>query len=286
MSAGLTERYLDLSLGRCRYLEGGQGAPVIVLHGMGAFCSADNMAPLVERLARDFSVIAPDLLGFGKGVRELPEGPTFDLVLEHLRELLLALDIKRARWVGHSLGGWLSTLMTYQSPHLVERLVLLCAAGMNKAPAPNIRMAGVPTLAQVRTILSGRFRKPVAEDDAVLNAAAAAGHHALTLPGALTGLDPFLHQMETPVLRERYLLQRRLPLLSVPTLMAFGEGDVFDPYPTWNEEWDALAGDLHRSSKPWTVPGARFARLPTGHFPHIEAPEETAALVREFLQAG
>ncbi len=285
-AANLTEQYLDLSLGRCRYLAGGQGPPVIVLHGMGAFCSADNVAPLAQRLARDFSIIAPDLLGFGKGVRELSEGPTFELVLEHLRELLHALGIKRARWVGHSLGGWLSTLMAYQSPHLVERLVLLCAAGMNKAPAPNIRMTGVPTVEQVRSILSVRFRRPVTEDDAVLNAAAAAGHQALALPGALTSLDPFLHQMETPTLRDRYLLQRRLPLISVPTLMAFGEGDVFDPYPTWNEEWDTLNGDLHRSSKPWAVPGARFARLPTGHFPHIEAPDETADLVRAFLQGA
>lgn len=283
ITQNLTEASLDLSLGRCRYYTGGQGVPVILLHGMGAFCSADNMKRLAERLAIDFEVIAPDLLGFGKGVRELSEGPTFELVLEHIRELLYALGIDRARWVGHSLGGWLSTLLTYQSPHRVERLVLLCAAGMNRVPAPNIRLTGVPGEQQIKAIMSSSFRKPPGDDNADLNAAAKAGHEVLSMPGALTCLDPFLHQMETAELRERYLLQRRLPYISVPTLMAFGEGDVMDPYPTWTAEWDELSGDMALSSKPWVVPRARFARFPTGHFPHIEAPDETAAVIREFL---
>ena len=79
------------------------------------------------------------------------------------------------------------------------------------------------------------------------------------------------------------MLQRRLPHITVPTMMACAEGDPFDPYPTWNAEWQALGGDMRRSAKPWVVPGARFARLPTGHWPHIEQPTKLADLLVDFF---
>ena len=74
---GVNTQFADLSLGRCRWLEAGAGAPAVLLHGMGAFNSADNLADLAARLAPDFRVLVPDLLGFGLGTRRGRGRPHF-----------------------------------------------------------------------------------------------------------------------------------------------------------------------------------------------------------------
>lgn len=279
------ENWLDLGLGRFRWLHAGEGdgPPVICLHGMGAFNSADNLAPLVTRLGARHRVLAPDLPGFGLGVRTIEQGPTFELILDSLREWMDALGIARAHWVGHSLGGWIAALMAYQSPQRVGRLVMLCSAGLNRAPAPGIRLTRVPSAGELRAVFERALVHPQSADHAAIAAAAAAGHAALSQPGALDSLDPLLAQMENAALRQRYLLQRRLAHIRVPTLMAFGEGDAVEPYPVWNRQWQALGGDMTRSEMPWVVPGARVERLPTGHYPHLEAPDLTARVLADFL---
>lgn len=281
----MNEHVVDISLGRCRFLEAGAGPPVVMLHGMGAFNSADNLAPLIARLGAGFRVLAPDLLGFGQGVRVLEQGPTFELILEHLREWTDAVHLPRAHWVGHSLGGWVAALLAYQSPQRVQRLVMLCSAGLNRTPSAGIRLTQIPTAKQLRGMFEAGLVSPESADPAAIAAAADAGHAVLSQPGALTGLDALLAQMENTEIRSRYVLQRRLAHVGVPTLMAFGEGDVVDPYPTWNRQWEALGGDMTRSDMPWVVPGARVARLPTGHYPHLEAPDLTARVIAEFLAA-
>jgi pimeloyl-ACP methyl ester carboxylesterase len=277
------EQTKDLTLGRVRWLEAGEGEPLLLLHGMGMYSSANLFDFVIPTLAKRFHILAPDWLGFGKGVRVLDEGPTFELMLEHLRELMDTQGLTCAHVVGHSMGGWLSAQFAYQSPSRVKQLMMLCAAGMNSAPAASIRFEKVPTTEELRAMLKGSMRHPEAADPKVLEAALASCDVMVNLPGALRSLDPLLHQMETPKLRARYMLQRRLPHIRVPSMMAWAEGDPFEPYPTWNAEYEKTGGDPSRSSKPWVIPGARFARLPTGHWPHIEQPAKLSALILDFF---
>jgi pimeloyl-ACP methyl ester carboxylesterase len=277
------EQTKDLTLGRIRWLDAGEGEPLLLLHGMGMYSSANAFDFVIPMLAKRFHVIAPDWLGFGKGVRVLDEGPTFELMLEHLRELMDMGSLTSANVVGHSMGGWLGALFAYQSPLRVRKLMMLCAAGMNNAPASSIRFERAPTADELRAMFASSMLNPEAIDPKVLQAAVATCVEMVNVPGALQSLDPLLHQMETPKLRQRYMLQRRFAHIRVPSMMAWGEGDRFEPYPTWNAEWAKLDGDVSRSSKPWVIPGARFARLPTGHWPHLEQPAQLSALILDFF---
>ncbi len=283
MSTAITEHIGQLSLGRIRWLTAGEGPPLVLLHGMGVYSSASLFKYIMPALASRFRVIAPDLLGFGKGVRAMEEGPTFELMLEHLREFLDVEGLARVDLLGHSMGGWVAALFAHQSPSRVSRLAMLCAAGMNLAPAKGIRHAAIPSAEDLRKNFLGGMRHPENADPETVADAALNAHQMASEPGALEGIDPLLRQMETPSLRERYMLQRRLPFIAVPTLVAWGEADVFEPYPTWNAEWPELKGDVTRSSKPWAPPGAIFRRLPTGHFPHVENPGLTAELILEYF---
>ena len=89
----LHERRIDLSCGQNRYLEAGDGPPVLLLHGMGMASSASGFELLIPHLARQFRVLAPDLLGFGLGTRTVEAGPTFELIVEQLRDAQVAVEV-------------------------------------------------------------------------------------------------------------------------------------------------------------------------------------------------
>lgn len=279
----ITERRIALTCGENRYLEAGDGPPLLLLHGMGVAMSANSMELLIPHLAVRFRVLAPDLLGFGLGTRRVEAGPTFDLILEQLREFMDRLDLAQVHLVGHSLGGWLGGLLAYQSPQRLGRLVTLCGAGLNREPAAGVGAKPQTSREQLRDLVRGGLRDPDRLGAAGLEQIVDGLYAAAVAPGAAGSLDPLLAQMQSPAVRERYMLHRRLPYLTVPTLMLWGEHDPLDPYPTWSAEFDALGGDMHRSSKPWAPGGARFAKLPCGHHPQWELPQQTAALVGDFL---
>jgi pimeloyl-ACP methyl ester carboxylesterase len=280
------EHRIALTCGEHRYLEAGSGPPLLLLHGMGVATCANSHDLLIPHLAARFRVLAPDLLGFGLGTRQVEAGPTFELILDQLREFMDRLGLAHVHLVGHSLGGWLGGLLAYQSPQRVRRLVLLSSAGLNREPAAGVGARLAPSREQLRELVRGWLHDPGRLSAADLEQVVDGLQAAAAAPGAAGSLDPLLAQMQSPALRERYLLHRRLPYIPVPTLMLWGEHDPLDPYPTWSAQFDALGGDLHRSDKPWAPPGARFVKLPCGHHPQWELPQQTAALIGDFLLAA
>jgi pimeloyl-ACP methyl ester carboxylesterase len=280
------EKYAKLTAGRTRYLEAGTGPPLIMLHGMGAGTSANSFDFVLEPLAEHFHVYAMDMLGFGRGDRTIVDGPTFSLIIDHVREFMDSQGIERASFVGHSAGGWMLTIMAYESPERVAKLVMLNSAGMNVEVSAGVGpVSQLPTLEQIRERVGGGMADDSKVTSDMLDQIAAAQDAAWSTPGAQHSLDPLLHQMATPEIRERYLLQRRLPHIKAKTLVVWGVGDTMDPYPTWTKEYEALDGDMSKSTKPWVIPGARHVLLQTGHGPQTESADETAKLLIDFLKS-
>ena len=279
------ENYAKLTAGRTRYLELGSGPPLIMLHGMGHASSANSFDYVIEPLSKHFHVYSMDMLGFGLGDRTIKDGPTFSLIVDHIREFMDVKDIPKAHFVGHSAGGWMSAILAYESPDRVDKLVMLCSAGMNVAVSAGVgHIQEIPSLEQLKErAVSGMAdnSKVTAE---MVDQVAAAQSAALNTAGAITSLDPLLQQMETPEIRERYLLQRRLPFIKSKTLVVWGIGDRMDPYPTWTDEYEALEGDMSKSTKPWTIPNAQHVLLQTGHGPQLESVDETVELLTNFLR--
>ncbi len=123
----MTEHWVQLADRRVRYTEAGSGPPVVFAAGLGI--SADfylpNMAALVHA---GFRAVTPDLPGFGK-----TKGPFFgsdvSLLTRHLVEFANALGIKRAGWIGHSLGCQPLLRIAVEHPELVKSLVLAGPTG-------------------------------------------------------------------------------------------------------------------------------------------------------------
>jgi 2-hydroxy-6-oxonona-2,4-dienedioate hydrolase len=124
---GIEIRYRDAGGVRTRCLETGNGAPLLILHGIEA--SAENHLGNLEALGRVRRVIAPDLLGHG--LTEKPDCP-YDIedYVGHVLELLDELEIDRADVLGQSLGGWIACRLALNAPERVGRIVLNTMAGL------------------------------------------------------------------------------------------------------------------------------------------------------------
>ena len=108
---------------------GGQGPAVVLLHGFGD--TGDMWAPLAADLARDHTVVVPDLRGMGLSSR--PAGG-YDKRTQaaDIRSVLTALGLDRAAVVGHDIGTMVAYAYAARYPDKTEKLVVM------DAPVPGI----------------------------------------------------------------------------------------------------------------------------------------------------
>lgn len=128
--------FVDLSGIRTHYVESGEaGAPTLVLlHGGGAGAdSVGNWRQAMPLLARDFRVLAMDLVGFGRTGKPDPSQYAYSQQDRnaHLAEFITALGLEPAILVGNSMGGATALGVAMERPHLVRALVLMGSAGLN-----------------------------------------------------------------------------------------------------------------------------------------------------------
>ena len=108
---------------------GGQGPAVVLLHGFGD--TGDMWAPLAANLARDHTVVVPDLRGMGLSSR--PAGG-YDKRTQaaDIRSVLTALGLDQAAVVGHDIGTMVAYAYAARYPEKTEKLVVM------DAPVPGI----------------------------------------------------------------------------------------------------------------------------------------------------
>jgi 2-hydroxymuconate-semialdehyde hydrolase len=124
---------------KTNYLEEGQGAPLILLHGSGPGVTGyANWRLALPILAKRFRVIAPDIAGFGYTERKPGVAYNLDFWLRHLVGLLDALHIEKASFVGNSFGGALTLALATRHPERVGRFVLMGAAGTHFKVTPEL----------------------------------------------------------------------------------------------------------------------------------------------------
>ncbi len=279
------ERFQDLTNGRVRYYEAGQGDNhTILIHGMGASTSADTFGFIFEKLAEKLHIYNVDMLGFGKSSRKMEYGPTFEVIIDGIREFMDVKRLDKINIVGHSAGGWFGSIFAYESPDRVRKLVMFGSAGMNVTPVAGIANPVKPSLegalkTTMASVHEGSSFKPE-EAQWLAESMNEVGNQ----PGvAEGGMAPLMHQMHEPEIRAHWLIQRRLPYIKTPTMVLWGKGDTMEPYPTWIEEWESIKGDISKSSKPWTIPGAKYVMVGGPHNSHWENPDEITKILAEFL---
>src|SRR5215471_459361 len=123
---------------RRAFVHTGRGPALLFLHGIGD--RHDTWRPLIPNLARDHTVIAPDLLGHGRS--DKPRGDySVGGYANAMRDLLTILGVERVTVIGHSLGGGIAMQFAYQYPERCERVVLVATGGVGREVHPILRLA-------------------------------------------------------------------------------------------------------------------------------------------------
>jgi pimeloyl-ACP methyl ester carboxylesterase len=123
-SAGFAERFAKVNGVRLRYLVGGQGSAVVLLHG---YAQTSHMwRPIMPLLAKRHTVVVPDLRGAG-GSAKPPSGYDKKSMAVDIHELTASLELDRVRIVGHDIGLMVAYAYAAQFPEVTERVVLMDA---------------------------------------------------------------------------------------------------------------------------------------------------------------
>jgi pimeloyl-ACP methyl ester carboxylesterase len=136
----VSERRLDLAGVSTSLLEGGEGLPVVLLHGLGMF--AEMWAGVIPHLVASHRVVAPDLPGHGRS--GMPAGTRLDApaMVAWLGELIAQTCSKPPILVGASLGGSLAAHFGISHGERVRRIVLVASGSLGPfRPAPGVLLA-------------------------------------------------------------------------------------------------------------------------------------------------
>ena len=129
-----TSRYIDTGELRLHAVVGGEGPPLLLVHGWPETWYAWRL--VMPALARDFEVIAVDQRGMG--LSDKPEGGYDTGTLAgDLAALMYALGHERFAVVGHDTGFAISYALAADHPERVDRVALLEIPGSpGTAPSP------------------------------------------------------------------------------------------------------------------------------------------------------
>ena len=260
------------------FIEAGSGPVLLLIHGMAGTCA--NWESVIEPLAIDRTVIAPDFPGHGASA---PGGGDYSLggLASSLRDLMLALGHERATLIGHSLGGGVAMQFTYQFPEMVERLALVSSGGLGPDVSPLLRAAALPGAdffisatagvgSQIGTAIGRSIGAIGFRPNADL-AEVARGYATLRDPGRRKAFLATLRAVVDMEGQRIAALDRLYLADALPLLIVWGENDPIIPV--------EHARETHAQ-----LPSSRLEIFAdTGHVPMLERPGRFIAALQRFL---
>jgi pimeloyl-ACP methyl ester carboxylesterase len=260
-------------------IELGEGPAIVFVHGLSG--SWPNWLEQLPVFAREHRVIALDLPGFGHS--PMPSEPiTIAGYARVLDGLMDAMGVNAATLVGNSMGGFISAELAIAYPQLVERLVLVSAAGISTYQRPEV-MRAVPWLTRAERIVAAYTAWLASKSDAVVRRRSLRNatlglvtRHPGRLPAPLAaeqlrgaGKPGFMQALGALL---EYPIRERLPEIACPTLIVWGDKDRVISLRDAN-----VFEEL--------IPGSRKVVFgDTGHMAMLERPAAFNELLREFVE--
>jgi len=135
---GFALEHIDTGDATLRVRHGGSGPPVVLLHGHPRTHATWHM--VAADLARDFTVVCPDLRGYGESSKVEPY--TKRAMADDVHRLMALLGHERFLLVGHDRGSYVAHRLTVDHPDAVEKLAFMGAVPLGEAIArTNVRFA-------------------------------------------------------------------------------------------------------------------------------------------------
>jgi 3-oxoadipate enol-lactonase len=260
---------LTIGRGPLSVVDQGRGRPVLLVHGFPL--DHTMWQGQIDDLSRDYHVLAPDLLGFGRSP------PTAGVVsmsqlADDLAALLDALGIReRIVFCGLSMGGYIAWPFWQRHRSRLDALILCDTRAVSDSPevargrlatAERVLAEGVDLLADT---MLGRLFAPVtfAERPGIIDATRQ----------VMLRTPPVEAAAALRGMAERPDFTGSLGDIDVPTLVVCGEHDAI-----------ATVAEMRLIAA--RIGGARFVEIPeAGHMAPLENPAPVNAALRSFLAA-
>ena len=218
---GFHNEYITIRGNRIHYYEGGSGAPVVLVHGLGS--RAEDWANLMPQLKEaGFHVYAIDLLGYGRSAQ--PGNATYSIPEEaqYVEEFLAQRGLEKINLVGWSMGGWVATRVALDRPERISRLVLCDSAGIRFEPSFTVFDFEPNTVPAVRHLYRMLMPQPTDLPDFV----------ARDMVRKFKQLNWVVDRSARSMFQGNDLLDGRLGKLQMPTLIIWGKQDHLIPLAT------------------------------------------------------
>jgi pimeloyl-ACP methyl ester carboxylesterase len=242
-----SEGYVDADGFRIRYMEGGQGTPLVHLHGAGGL----RLTPAHQILCRRFRVVAFEMPGFGQSP-ENTRTETMPELASTMAHAATKLGLDSFNLMGTSFGGKTALWLTLQQPARVLALVLEAPAAIRQEGAE--LPSGSPAEMARRLYAHPERLAAVPSVDPAIQAKTRA--LVLRLRGPNRDED----------------LESRLPELPTPTLVLFGTLD------------SVIAPTMGRVYKDLILGSHLVFVYDAGHAISTDRPEAFAEVVTDFLE--
>jgi pimeloyl-ACP methyl ester carboxylesterase len=264
----------------------GQGRPLLLLHGWPEFWL--TWEPVMKRLADRFTLVAPDLRGFGDS--DKPDGPFGPE--QHAADMLALIDalgLERLGVVGHDVGGAVMQTLARLAAERIAGLFFFDfvypGIGPRMAEPDRINHIWYQSFNQLEMaprligatrdncrLYIGHFLKTWSHRKDAFDDMIEAFTDNFTKPGNLAG--GFAHYSASHAGRIK-MMKGEAPKLSpitAPTCVRWAEHDPLFPY-AWTDRLHETFSDLDLAQ----FPGV-------GHFPHREDPDRAAAEIEAFFK--
>lgn len=239
-------------------LRGGEGPPLLYIHGAGG---GGVWQPWMNRIAAQHEIIAPEMPGFGR--TDTPDWfETIHDVAYFVLDLMQALDLRGVQVVGSSLGGWIAAEAAVRSTERMAGLTLIGPSGLHVrgVPKPDIFLWTPEEMTRAmfhdQRLAEAVLGQPVSDemlDRQLKNRFAAA-----RLMWAPRGHDPHL--------------EKWLHRIGIPSLVVWGAQDQVLPAGPYAAHWGALLAQAQ----------VRVIEA-CGHVPQVEQADAFCDILEAFV---
>jgi pimeloyl-ACP methyl ester carboxylesterase len=249
--------------GQVAYSDVGDGPVVVLLHA--TLHDRHDYDAIVPALQRDHRVIAIDWPGHGDSPAP-NQPPTASLFADVLEDIVAALDLPPAAFIGNSVGGFAAARLAITAPQRVSRLVLVNTGGFTASPVIRLfcRVLGTPAVMKRTLALSIRsYMKATSDNDHAVQ------ERALARARTPEGVDLTASLWRSFAAPEHNLLPQA-DRITAPCLIVWGSKDT-------------VALMRFGRATAAAIPGSRFEALPTGHVVFSSDPGGFLAIAAPFL---
>jgi pimeloyl-ACP methyl ester carboxylesterase len=248
-------QYQIKQLDKFKYIEEGEGEPLVLLHGL--FGALSNFKDLIEDFRHSYKVVVPMLPLFDLDILHTSVGG----LAKYVNKFLEAKDYRNIHLLGNSLGGHVGLVYLLKHPERTKSLILTGSSGLfENGMGDSYPRRGDYDYIKKKTELT--FYDPAMATDELVNEVFEITRNRLKVIKIIA--------LAKSAIRNN--LGEELNQIKQPTLLVWGNNDTITP--------PFVAREFHK-----LIPNSELHFIDKcGHAPMMERPEEFNVILHKFLK--